>query len=197
MRMPTANQLAQAIERNKAKKPNYPQNPEKRLGTVDASYNRFNPNLPVVFDGEDVAVTLPTTVEASAGDRVTIILFGKQWVVTGVVGAFDWVTVGAFGTGWTNYGGAWENCKYKKNPDGTVNLEGMLRSTIVSPNANPFFTLPAGYRPSYPRLMPIAGDTNRRVIVDTNGNVSLYADTSITQNTGFVSLSGITFLAGG
>lgn len=191
-----AKSIGKAINKNTQKKPQRDQSPDKRFGTVDASYTRIDPGIPVTFDGETISVTYPATVEASPGDRVVVDLRGSQWVVTGVVGNFDWILVGAFGTGWTNYGGVWENCKYKKNPSGEVVLEGMLKSTIVSPNGNPFFTLPVGFRPAFPRLMPIAGDTNRRVIVDTNGQVSLYGDTSITQNTGFVSLSGIRFQIG-
>lgn len=194
--IPSATQLVRELKREQAKKPNYPQNPEKRLGTVSATYGRTDPKLPVTFDGEDVEVFLNTTVEAMPGDRVTIERWGNAWIVTGVIRDFDWFYASnlGFGTGWTNYGGGWESVKARRDPAGVVHLEGMLRSTI-GPNANVMFTLPEGYRPSFNRIQVVASNVVRRLFIGSNGAVNLYVDTGVVAND-FVSLSGVSFLAG-
>ena len=194
--VPSANQFRRFIVGEKKKQPKYDQNPNERFGTVDASYGRTDPKIPVIFDGEDVAVLLPTTVEASPGNRVLLNRRNNQWIVTGVIGDFDWFYVsniaGGFGTGWINYGGGWESCKIRKDPAGIVHLEGMLKTTI-GPNANTMFTLPPGFRPGVNRIQLVASNNiARRLFISSTGIVNLYQDTGVAAND-FVSLSGISF----
>jgi hypothetical protein len=81
-RIPSVNEYVKLLKKPELS-PNYSQNPDKRLGTVDAGYNRAALTIPVLLDGEDVTVNLPATADAAPGDRVTVEKFGNQWVVTG------------------------------------------------------------------------------------------------------------------
>jgi hypothetical protein len=146
------------------------------------------PDIPLATQG------LAQAVEDNLG-AVDDRLVDAETALTGAGGT--WTAVAAFGTNWANYGSVWSNARYRKDICGTVHLDGMLRSNAAS-NSNTIFTLPVGYRPSHPILMPMATETNARfrLWVDENGLVRIYTlDVGgIVSNTWF-QLAGQSFTA--
>lgn len=69
----------------------------------------------------------------------------EAWHVVGAAGE------PAFQNSWANVAGE-PAAKYRKTPDGRVNLVGSVRSGSV---ATAIFTLPAGYRPPETLLIPV------------------------------------------
>src|SRR4051812_22380129 len=103
-----------------------------------------------------------------------------------------WHSVGAagepaFGTGWSNLGGAYNTVAFRKFPDGTVKLRGMLTAAGgVQPNT---FVLPVGYRP--PKVVlcdTIADGAQSRLDIQPTGEVQRAGGTN-----GYISLEGIEF----
>jgi hypothetical protein len=112
---------------------------------------------------------------------------------TGITVAVDpWHLVGAasepaFQNSWTNFGGVYHTCAFRKYPSGRVGLTGMIKggahNTVV-------FTLPVGYRP--PSTLAFAA-------VATGGISYVYvaADgTVIAQNTGSSNITTSLDIAG-
>jgi hypothetical protein len=150
---------------------------------VASSANLTNINNP--YDGM-IAVTRDT-------DYIYV-YNGTTW---NPIQGYTWTTVASFGTNWANYGSVWSGARYTKDSSNIVYLDGMLRTNAAT-NSNIMFTLPAGYRPSHPILLPMATETNARfrLWIDELGNVRVYAlDTGgIVTNTWF-SLAGASFPA--
>lgn len=100
----------------------------------------------------------------------------------------------AFQNSWANYGTPYLNACFYKDNSQVVHLAGMIKSGVVGDTA---FTLPSGYLPggqlSY---STIAGNGISRIDVLTSGNVQIInVGQGATGSNGYVSLSGITFLA--
>lgn len=119
---------------------------------------------------------------------------GSSWITPY---GHTWTTVSSLGTNWANYGAPWSSARYRKDLTNTVHLDGMLRTNMAA-NSNIMFTLPVGYRPSHPILLPMATETNARfrLWIDENGNVRIYAldQGGILNNTWF-QLAGASFAA--
>lgn len=97
-----------------------------------------------------------------------------------------WQTISTWENGWSNYGGTYQACTFMRDANGFVHLRGLASSGT----ATKAFTLPVGYRPSA-REVFIARDNNGASM----GRVDVYPDggVTITTNTSWVSLAGISF----
>ena len=92
---------------------------------------------------------------------------------------------------WANYGSGYANAEYRKMPDGTIRLRGLVQNT-GSPTTT-IFALPSGHRPSSQLIFSVlAGDGNARIDITSGGAVSVVSYGSGADST-FVSLSGISF----
>ncbi len=61
------------------------QNPDRRIGTVSASFdaqNFFGGTVPVTFDGEDTPRNIMTGTHVFASDRVGVSRYGNSWAIT-------------------------------------------------------------------------------------------------------------------
>lgn len=86
---------------------------------------------------------------------------------------------------WVNFGGSSKAAGYWKDRNGTVRLEGMVKSGTSGTVA---FVLPVGFRPSGLLIMPVvSNDLFGFIQIATTGNVTL------TGSTTYVSLEGISF----
>jgi hypothetical protein len=101
----------------------------------------------------------------------------------------------AFGSGWSNSGGGFEEVSFRKGRDGVVYLRGGGAKTSDT-TGSAMFTLPAGYRPAKYEWFPVASQNTASstfvaggVALDTNGDVFVLA----VADDRFVSLSGISF----
>lgn len=83
----SSNFLAKAIDKAIAKRPTYPQNPNKRLGSISA-YAEGSLKISVILDGEDTASSYPflDSYYPAIGDRVMLEKVGNTWVVMGSIG---------------------------------------------------------------------------------------------------------------
>lgn len=96
---------------------------------------------------------------------------------------------------WVANGGGYEGPAYYKDTSGVVHVSGLVKSgSVVAPS--PIFTLPAGYRPSATLMFtaPMNG-TMVRIDVLNTGVVQFNGFLGTTAVTGYLSLSGISFLA--
>jgi hypothetical protein len=78
----SAKKLANALQKNRANtRPNYTQNPERRLGTVSAV--AAGGKVSVILDGEDTAASYACAGNyyPIVGDRVGLQKWGNTWVV--------------------------------------------------------------------------------------------------------------------
>ena len=100
-----------------------------------------------------------------------------------------WVSVTTFLGTWVNYGGQTQTVRYRKTPDGMVEIEGVL--TGGSDGA--LFTLPPDYySASYQRFAAISSNnTLASIIINTSGTV--YVSNS---DSTFLSVSGIRYYVG-
>lgn len=65
----------------------------------------------------------------------------------------------AFQNGWVNNDATNAPARFRKMPDGTVRLGGMIKNgTIGSPPGGTIFTLPVGYRPAWPMRFAAVGN---------------------------------------
>lgn len=123
-----------------------------------------------------------------------------KFPVTAVAGleSFDtsWHLVGgsgepAFLNSWVNHTvGTYTACGFRKDADGFVHLQGLIKSGTVG-DGTPPFQLPVGYRPLYSIHMAIASNSlfgNIRISNDGNVRIQL-------GNNGWVSFDGIIFKA--
>ncbi len=91
-----------------------------------------------------------------------------------------------FENAWENYGGQNEPALYYIDPFRRVHIGGVVK-TGAPPST--IFTLPAGYRPQYAVIRPVASN-------DLFGVVTINSDGEVTANVGsstYFSLSGISF----
>jgi len=82
--------------------------------------------------------------------------------------------------GWTNYGGAYQVGRFRKTPDNTVQVEGLMSGGTFNAVA---FTLPAGYRPVYTHQFIVVsnGTASGCLRLDASGNVIPFAGASNIQ----------------
>jgi microcystin-dependent protein len=83
-----------------------------------------------------------------------------------------WHTVGqpgepAFENGWGNYGGSFAPASFRKWPDGTVSIRGLVSGGAVN---SAVFTLPSGYRP--PGDLIFCADMNSNAHTRVNVNAT-------------------------
>ncbi len=101
---------------------------------------------------------------------------------------YEYTSVSTFGSGWSNaYGAPYAPVGFRINPDGHV----IIRGTAYGNPATSVFTLPVGYRPAANQFFSAwtTGDIIRRVLITTNGAVSVLSGSSNME----VDLSGIQF----
>lgn len=92
---------------------------------------------------------------------------------------------------WANYGSAYESATYWKDKCGVVHLAGLIKGGTTTAETV-IFNLPEGYRPRVSEKF-FAVSLNAICVIDiyTSGNVAIKTG----ANTGWLSLSGITFRA--
>lgn len=103
----------------------------------------------------------------------------------------NWIYVGntgapAFQNSWVNFGSPYANASYRKDTNGIIYFQGLIKSGTVGTTA---FVLPPGYRPVTNHLMTVPSNT-------AFGQLLLQPDGSVNVNSGsnvWFSLSGIQF----
>jgi hypothetical protein len=92
--------------------------------------------------------------------------------------------------GWHNYGGGTTSPAVRKI-SGIVHLEGAIAGG-TNPQA---FTLPAGFRPAHNVYVSVDlnGANKGHVLIDSNGQVTVFAEGSQSDATSFTSLDGVSF----
>ena len=93
--------------------------------------------------------------------------------------------------GWAQYGNGTRNAAVKI-VGGVVQFEGAIATGVN--NAQPF-VLPASFRPSHPVWIPVDMNnaTNGRLQIDTDGTVTVEAETDFGNAQAFTSLEGASF----
>ncbi len=87
---------------------------------------------------------------------------------------------------WVNFGGTYGPAGYYKDIGGTVHLRGLIKSGTIGQIA---FTLPAGYRPAYPQIVPTtSNDLFGVLLLNTDGTVIPYKGSNV-----YFSLDGVLF----
>ncbi len=80
-----------------------------------------------------------------------------------------WTNVSSFSNSWVNYGGSFEVARYRKMPDGTVHIQGLVKSGTVGAT---IFTLPTGYRPDKLLIFPAHTNSGHgRMDISSTGEV--------------------------
>jgi hypothetical protein len=126
-----------------------------------------------------------------------IAAWAKGQVMFGDVTKADtvWHEVGAAGeppfqNGWTNYGSGFTGGGFRRMPDGTVHLRGLVRSGTMGA---PIFTLPVGYRwdgATYCHLPVMSNNALASLLMNSNGELSLGTGSNV-----WVDLAAISFKA--
>lgn len=107
--------------------------------------------------------------------------------------SFPALTSVTYQNSWASYNEGYAPASYYKDAMGVVHLEGLIKNGTVGASA---FTLPTGFRPGYRQIYPVLNSANNavnRVDILTNGQVVPQS----TANNGWVTLSGINFVAEG
>ena len=97
--------------------------------------------------------------------------------------------------GWQNYGVFYEDAEIRKNKDGLITMNGLVRGDF----SKIIFKLPEGWKPKKQLIFSVMSDnTTRRLDINADGelflNINGYPKGEVTGN-GWVSLSGISFYA--
>jgi len=110
-----------------------------------------------------------------------------------ITSGYSWVTL-SLASPWASYGSPWGPGAYRKFPDGTVRLRGLVQGGAIGTNIS---TLPAGYRPGQYYLFVVANATGAvRIDVYTDGSVTLSNEVKGgTYSTSWTSLNEVSFLA--
>lgn len=92
----------------------------------------------------------------------------------GSIAAESWTNVSSFSNSWVNYGSPFVPARYKKTPDGTVHVQGLIMSGTL---ASPAFTLPAGYRPDGTLIIAAAcySSAHGELRIEADGDVIPHA----------------------
>ena len=64
--------------------------------------------------------------------------------------------ISPYANSWVKFGAGWAPIKYRKTPDGTVQLRGLMKNGIIGSSP---FTLPTGYRPTISLIFAAATST--------------------------------------
>jgi hypothetical protein len=97
----------------------------------------------------------------------------------------------AFQNSWVSYGAQYEAASFRKFPNGKVRLSGGVKGGGVGAT---IFTLPAGYRPPFERvLVSSAYGGVANIVIGTSGIVIASAQTTGTAPATFTSLEGVEF----
>lgn len=83
-----------------------------------------------------------------------------------------------FANGWSNLGANWDTAQYRKYPDNTVMLRGVVTGGTKT-DATVMTTLPVGYRPAKDMIFPVgngSGGTvaNPNIRIFSNGQVQIF-----------------------
>ena len=110
---------------------------------VEAEIERTSPNI--------VTVKTATTQAAPTTGQYTVSISGPGAAVSAQT-MDTWHSVGgsgepAFQNSWANTGSGFQPLQFRKYPDGTVRVRGVISTGATSTTV---FTLPVGYRPQYP-----------------------------------------------
>jgi hypothetical protein len=90
---------------------------------------------------------------------------------------------------WVNFGGSYVTAGYWKDDNGTVHLQGLIKSGTPIPGLA--FTLPVGYRPATWEIFTVASNAALGVVeVQSTGGVNISSGSNVN-----LSLSGISFKA--
>jgi hypothetical protein len=119
-------------------------------------------------------------------DLLIIPKSGGSVICTGTVRGLNstWTAPTSFTNSWVDYGSGYDAAAYRINPDGDVELKGVIKDGTASTSA---FTLPVGYRPA--AHMVFTTDNNggyAYVIIEDDGSVKPSGNTRL-------SLAGIKF----
>lgn len=135
------------------------------------------------------------TITESTGAFYTATRYGRSdtgWTDFFVTAQETSFTTPALSSGWTNYGGNYADCSYKKSAQGDVSIRGLIRNGTAST----IFTLPVGFRPTKQLIFMVPNqksgsiaELNTRIDVKTTGAV----DVVHMGSNGWVSLDGIVF----
>ena len=102
----------------------------------------------------------------------------------------------AYATAWSDYMSVYARGRYSMDSNGYVHVEGLMAK--VTGGSNLIATLPVGFRPEYQHIFQmvsnVATSGSQRVDVASNGNIAVSGWAS--GDTGWCSLSGISFYAG-
>jgi len=119
-------------------------------------------------------------------DLLIIPKSGGSIICTGKVRGLnsDWTAPASFTNSWVDYGSSYDTAAYRINPDGDIELKGVIKDGTAGQSA---FTLPVGYRPA--AHLVFATDNNggyASVIIEDDGSVKPSSNTRL-------SLAGIKF----
>jgi hypothetical protein len=70
----------------------------------------------------------------------------------------DWTDVSSFSNSWVNFGSIYQDARYRKLPDGTVHIQGLIKNGSIGSSYSAF-TLPVGYRPAAALVIPTITNT--------------------------------------
>lgn len=157
----------------------------KGIGTISRGIAYVSDTLSLVrstADDTSAAATTDLTVDASGNFEIA--LSGGYTQFGGRLGG-AWTGL-SFGSGWANYGGAYQTGQYKKVGD-LVLLRGLVART--SGVGTTIATLPSGYRPLAQCLYIMNTDTGvGRLDIQTDGQII-----AISGGTGWIQLDGLSF----
>lgn len=157
----------------------------KGVGTISRGIAYVSDTLSLVrstADDASAAATTDLTVDASGNFDIAV--SGGYTQFGGRLGG-AWTGL-SFGSGWANYGGAYQTGQYKKVGD-IVFLRGLVART--SGVGTTIATLPVGYRPPAQCLYIMNTDTGAgRLDIQTDGQII-----ATSGGTGWVQLDGLSF----
>lgn len=157
----------------------------KGIGTISRGIAYVSDTLSLVrstADDTSAAATTDLTVDASGNFDIAV--SGGYTQFGGRLGG-AWAGL-SFGSGWANYGGAYQTGQYKKVGD-LVLLRGLVART--SGVGTTIATLPSGYRPLAQCLYIMNTDTGvGRLDIQTDGQIIATAG-----GTGWVQLDNLSF----
>jgi hypothetical protein len=138
--------------------------------------------------GGDLAGSYPNPAIADGAVTPSKLAPIEGWQVVGAAGE------PTFNVDWANFGGPYEPAAFRRDRDGRVHLRGGVKRPTNTGGSN-VFTLPAGYRPPFNAVFPVASTdtlgnpTPGYIEIYPDGRIYIYVET----DDRFVSLSGISF----
>ena len=149
-------------------------------------------------DAGDAATLAAADAAADAGDAATLAA-AKSYTDAEFVERLPVTALLSVVASFAAYDGGFEAPRYTKDSNGIVTLQGLIRRTGATGTfapGGPLVVLPVGARPSGTLVFTVVKDSVLiRADVWSNGGVYFPIAATWTQNTTFVSLSGISFKA--